>query len=452
MQSVNPATGEPIREYPEHTLQQVDNALVMAVDAFHLWRELPIEQRGTHLGRVATRLREDAALLSKLMVEEMGKPIAQAESEVEKCAWVCEHFAEHAAGYLREEPVKTEARYSAVRYDPLGPVFAIMPWNFPLWQVFRFAAPALMAGNVALLKHAESVSGCALAIERVFSQAGFPHGVFTTLLLHREAVERLLAHPMVAAVTLTGSVRAGRSVASEAGRHLKKCVLELGGSDPFIVLGDADVHQAVEVAVKARIVNSGQSCIAAKRFIVEESVAERFEEALATRMRKLRVGDPFDRATEVGPLARQDLRDELHEQVQDAIDQDARVLCGGEPAAGAGFFYRPTVLAGVRPGMRVFDEETFGPVAAVIRADGADHAIRLANQSSYGLGASLWTRDLDRARRLAARIQAGSVFVNSMVVSDPRLPFGGIKESGFGRELGQHGIREFTNIKTVSIA
>ena len=452
MKSVDPSSGEVVGNWEEHTLQQLDNALVTARDAYHLWREEPIAERAGHLKRVATRLRENRGELALLMTREMGKPVTQAESEVEKCAWACEHFAENAPRYLAEEPVKTEASYSAVRCDPLGPILSIMPWNFPLWQVFRFAAPALMAGNTVLLKHAEGVAGCSLAIERQFAAAGFPPGVFTSLLVSHDAVDRLIAHPVVAAVTLTGSVRAGRAVAASAGRHLKKCVLELGGSDPFIVLADADLNEAVEVAAKARTINSGQSCIAAKRFIVEESIAERFEEAFAERMKKLRVGDPKNRETEIGPLARLDLRDALHAQVMDAVDQGARLLTGGKPLEGAGFFYPPTVLSGVVPGMRAFDEETFGPVAAITRADHADHAVRLANHSPFGLGASIWTRNVDRGRDLARRIHAGSVFVNSMVVSDPRLPFGGIKDSGYGRELGRDGIRELVNIKTVSVA
>jgi succinate-semialdehyde dehydrogenase/glutarate-semialdehyde dehydrogenase len=327
-----------------------------------------------------------------------------------------------------------------------------MPWNFPFWQVFRCAVPALVAGNVVVLKHAENVPGCALAIQDAFLRAGFPTGVFSSLLIGRDAAQRVISHPTIAGVALTGSVRAGREVAARAGHYLKKCVLELGGSDPFIVLADADLSHAVEVAVKARIINNGQSCIAAKRFILEAAIADRFEEAFVLRMKKLHLGDPIETKTEVGPLAREDLLNALHEQVMASVSQGARLLCGGERILRPGFYYPPTVLGQVVPGMPAFDDETFGPVAALIRADDARHAIALANQSDFGLGASLWTRDLDRARALAAHLHAGSVFVNSMVVSDPRLPFGGVKDSGFGRELGRYGAREFVNVKTVSIA
>jgi acyl-CoA reductase-like NAD-dependent aldehyde dehydrogenase len=452
MRSVDPTSGELIREYPDSTLQQVDNALVAARDTFGIWSELGVAERGEHLLRLAEQLRARKAELATLMTLEMGKPITQAEAEVDKCAWVCEHFAREAGRYLDTETVATDASWSGIRYDPLGIIFAIMPWNFPLWQVFRCAVPALAAGNVVVLKHAENVTGCALAIAELFVRAAFPHGVFSSLVLPREAAERIIAHPAVAAIALTGSVRAGREVAALAGRHLKKCVLELGGSDPFIVLADADLGQAVEAAVKSRTQNTGQSCIAAKRFILEAPIADRFEDAFVARIEQLRIGSPMQRETELGPLARLDLLEALHEQVLEGIEQGARLSCGGDRLERAGFFYRPTVLTRVTPGMRVFEEETFGPVAAMVRADSARHAISLANQSRFGLGASLWTRDLDLARELARRLHAGSVFVNSMVASDPRLPFGGVKESGLGRELGAHGIRELTNVKSVSIA
>jgi succinate-semialdehyde dehydrogenase/glutarate-semialdehyde dehydrogenase len=385
------------------------------------------------------------------MTEEMGKPIAAAESEVDKCAWVCDYYAEHAAAFLSPEASATDAARSFVRFDPIGPVLAIMPWNFPFWQHFRFAAPAVMAGNVGVLKHASNVPGCALAIEDLFRRAGFPEGVMTTLLVPSARTAELIARPEIKAVTLTGSEAAGREVAAQAGRHLKKTVLELGGSDPFIVLDDADPIAAAEQAARARTINSGQSCIAAKRFLVEEAVADRFEAEFVRRMEALRVGDPMDRETEVGPLAREDLLTALDDQVSRSVAAGARLATGGRRLDRKGWFYPPTVLLGVRPGMPAFDEETFGPVAAVTRARDAAEAIELANRSRFGLGASIWTGDPARAEDLAREIEAGSVFVNGMVKSDPRLPFGGVKSSGYGRELAAFGIREFVNIKTVWI-
>jgi succinate-semialdehyde dehydrogenase/glutarate-semialdehyde dehydrogenase len=385
------------------------------------------------------------------MTEEMGKTIVSAEAEVVKCAWVCDHYAENGAAWLAPERIKTDASDSFVRFDPLGPVLAVMPWNFPFWQVFRFAAPALMAGNVALLKHASNVPGCALAIEQIFLEAGAPEGVFTTLLTGNKAVEQVLESPIVQAVTLTGSDPAGRAVAAKAGSLLKKTVLELGGSDPFIVLADADPEEAAKEAAKARCINNGQSCIAAKRFIVQEPLADRFEQAMTREMAALKVGDPMDRATDVGPLAREDLLHDLDRQVKETVAKGARLLTGGERLPGRGYYYAPTVLARVEPGMVAFDEETFGPVAAITRAKSVEHAVELANRSKFGLGASLWTKDLDRARELARQIEAGAVFANGMVKSDPRLPFGGIKTSGYGRELSHYGLREFVNVKSVWI-
>jgi succinate-semialdehyde dehydrogenase/glutarate-semialdehyde dehydrogenase len=386
-----------------------------------------------------------------MMTEEMGKPIAAAESEVDKCAWVCDFYAEHAARFLATETVATDAAKSFVRYEPLGAVLAIMPWNFPFWQFFRFAAPALMAGNVAVLKHASNVPGSALAIETAFREAGFPDGVMTTLLVSSERSKRLIGDPVIRAVTLTGSDRAGMEVAAEAGRQLKKTVLELGGSDPFIVLNDADPVEVGRQAARARTINSGQSCIAAKRFIVEEEVADRFEEEFIRAMEGLKSGDPMDRNTELGPMARQDLLDSLDDQVRRTVDAGAQLRTGGHRLPGDGWFYAPTVLTGVEPGMAAFDEETFGPVAAVIRARDTAHAIELANRSNFGLGASVWTGDANRGEHLASEIEAGNVFVNGVVKSDPRLPFGGVKSSGYGRELSEVGIREFVNIKTVWI-
>jgi succinate-semialdehyde dehydrogenase/glutarate-semialdehyde dehydrogenase len=455
MKAINPATGELIREYPEHDETEAAARLERAGQAFSSWRQVPFAERARLMTQAGDLLRERAKDYGRLITEEMGKPLAAAEGEVDKCAWVCDFYAENAERFLLAEPVATDASRSLVRYDPIGPVLAIMPWNFPFWQVFRFAAPALMAGNVGLLKHAGNVPGTALAIEEVFRDAGFPEGVFTTLLVPSSRVSDLICHPAVRAVTLTGSEGAGMAVAAEAGRHLKKTVLELGGSDPFIVLADADPVETAKQAAKARTINSGQSCIAAKRFIVEEPIADRFEEEMVKAMEALKVGDPTDRGTDVGPMAREDLLGDLDDQVRRSVKAGAVLRTGGRRLegiggdGGGGWFYAPTVLSGVRPGMAVFDEETFGPVAAVIRARDTDDAIELANRSRYGLGASVWTSDPARAEALAARIEAGSVFVNGTVKSDPRLPFGGIKCSGYGRELADVGIREFVNIKTV---
>ncbi|MBW3540479.1 MAG: NAD-dependent succinate-semialdehyde dehydrogenase [Planctomycetes bacterium] len=452
MRPVNPATEEPLREYPEHTAEQLEARLTSVDHAFRIWRARGIQDRAPHLARTAGLLRDDREQLARLMTEEMGKPIAQAEAEIDKCAWVCEYYARHAAEFLEPRCVDTDASRSVVRFEPLGPVLAIMPWNFPLWQVFRFAAPAVMAGNVVLLKHADNVPGIALAVENLFRRSGFPEGVLTTLLMSVERVEAVIEDGRVRGVTLTGSVRAGREVASQAGRRLKKTVLELGGSDPFIVLGDADLDTAVETAVKSRTQNSGQSCIAAKRFIAESGIADQFEEAMVAKMRGLKVGDPTQRETDIGPLARKDLLKNLHDQVERSVAAGARRVLGGKRLDRKGWYYPPTVLSAVEPGMAAFDEETFGPVAAIIRAQDAEHAVELANRSTFGLGASLWTRDMQRAAALVPRLEAGAVFVNEMVKSDPRLPFGGIKDSGWGRELGEEGLREFTNRKTVWVA
>jgi succinate-semialdehyde dehydrogenase/glutarate-semialdehyde dehydrogenase len=448
---VNPASGEPIRDYPEHDPAAVERLLGEALAAAEAWRSLPVAGRALALRRLAATLRARREACARLMTLEMGKPIAAAEAEVEKCAWVCEHYAEHGPRLLEPEPVATDAALSFVRYDPLGIVLAVMPWNFPFWQLFRCAAPALLAGNAVVLKHASNVPGSALAIAEVFAAAGVPHGVFTVLLVGAAAVPGLIAHPAIEAVSLTGSESAGVAVAEAAGRAIKKTVLELGGSDPFVVLADAEPERAAAHAVTARTVNNGQSCIAAKRFIVEQAVAERFEAALIAGMKALRMGDPMDRAVAIGPLARADLRRELHDQVVRSVRAGATLALGGEIPPGAGFFYPPTVLTGVTPGMAAFDEETFGPLAAVTRARDAAEAIRLANRSRFGLGASLWTSDRARGESLAAAIEAGAVFVNGVVKSDPRLPFGGIKRSGYGRELAWHGLREFVNVKAVWI-
>jgi len=383
----------------------------------------------------------------------MGKPVRQGRAEVEKCATVCGYYAERAEGFLETETVATEARRSFVAYRPLGVVLAVMPWNFPFWQVFRFAAPALMAGNAGVLKHASNVCGCALAIEDVFAAAGFPRGVFRTLLIGSGAVGSVISHPAIKAVTLTGSAAAGRAVARAAAEHLKKTVLELGGSDPYVVLDDADVELAASVCAESRLINAGQSCIAAKRFVVVESRVRDFLGLLVERMRRSSVGDPLDEATDVGPLARLDVRDEVHRQVMQSVERGAKCILGGRIPAGTGAFYPPTVLVDVAKGMSARDDELFGPVAAVISARDEEEAIRVANDTSFGLGAAVFTRDLERGERIAERrIDAGSCFVNAFVKSDPRLPFGGVKESGYGRELSYFGIREFVNVKTVYVA
>ena len=449
--SVNPVTGKPIRTYQEMTTEVAAAAIVQAHSAWQEWRSTPFRQRAPLVKKAAAVLRQRKGDLSTLMADEMGKPLAQGVAEVEKCAWVCEYYADFAESHLAPDVVKTENAKSYVAFEPLGVVLAIMPWNFPLWQVFRFAAPALMAGNAGLLKHASNVPGCALAIEQMFTDAGVPSGLFRTLLISSRDVKAVIEHPLVRAVTLTGSTPAGKAVASQAGGVLKKTVLELGGSDPYIVLEDADLESAATTCVNSRLINAGQSCIAAKRFIVVQPILDAFTKRFVEVMKSKRMGDPMAEGTDVGPQARHDLRDALHHQVVASIEGGATLLLGGEIPESDGAYYPPTVLTNVKPGMPAYEEELFGPVASIIAARDEDDAIRIANDSVFGLGGAVFTKDQARGERVARRMEAGSTFVNSLVASDPRLPFGGIKESGYGRELGPYGIREFVNIKTIVV-
>jgi succinate-semialdehyde dehydrogenase/glutarate-semialdehyde dehydrogenase len=452
IEAINPATGDPIKTYPETSPDQVNTLIEQAAKAFQDWRRTGFNERASLMRNAARILRDNHNQYAALMAMEMGKPVTEGRGEVEKCAWVCEYYAEQAEIFLKDEPIKTDASRSFVTFQPLGVVLAIMPWNFPFWQLFRFAAPGLMAGNVGLLKHASNVPGCALIMENIFREAGFPEGVFTTLLIGSSRVAEVIEHPLVRAVTLTGSVPAGQAVAARAGSVIKKTVLELGGSDPYIILEDADLETSVATCVTSRLINSGQSCIAAKRFIVVEPLRKQFEELFVELMRSKKMGDPLEEDTVVGPQARHDLRDELHQQVQTSMAQGARCLLGGEIPDGPGAYYPPTVLTEVQPGMPAYHEELFGPVAAIIRVKDERDAIRVANDSTFGLGAAVFTSDLERGERIAAtELDAGCCFVNTFVKSDPRLPFGGIKESGYGRELSAAGIREFVNIKTVYI-
>lgn len=451
--SINPANGEKIRDYEERTPEQVTAAIAAAHEAFSSWRRVDFDDRAKLMRSAAGSLRDNATDYATLMANEMGKPVTQGRAEIEKCAWVCEYYADNAAEFLEPELVETDATRSLVSFQPLGVVLAVMPWNFPFWQVFRFAAPALMAGNVGVLKHASNVPGCALAIEEVFESAGFPPNVFRTLLIGSKQVEAVIENPHVKAVTLTGSTPAGKAVACKAGEVLKKTVLELGGSDPYLVLADADLEAAVATCVASRLINSGQSCINAKRFVVIDTLRERFEQLYVDKMRAATMGDPLSDDTEVGPQARTDLRDELHEQVKKSIEKGAKCLLGGEVPDGAGAYYPPTVLTDVGKGMPAYDEELFGPVAAIIPVASDREAIEIANDSVFGLGAAVFTSDVAKGEDIATReLEAGACFVNAFVKSDPRLPFGGIKESGYGRELSHHGIKEFVNIKTVYVA
>lgn len=446
LHTINPATGEELEHHPAASAEAMEVQLAeLGLEALS-WRRRVLAARSDVLRTVATRLETEREALARLMALEMGKPVGQGRAEVDKCVWTCRFFADHAAGFLAPVNVPTGASKSYLTFEPLGVVLCVMPWNFPLWQVFRAAVPALMAGNGVVLKHASNVSGCALAIAKLMKGAPL-----RTLLVGSEAVAGLVAHPAVSAVSLTGSTPAGRAVASAAGAALKKCVLELGGSDAYVVLEDAELGLAVETCVASRLINSGQSCIAAKRFIVVDSVREAFTRAFVEQMQHQKLGDPLDDGTEVGPLARRDLRDGLHDQVERSVAAGARVLLGGVVPEGPGAFYPPTVLTDVRPGMAAFDEELFGPVAAIVSARDEDEAVALANRSVFGLGGAVFTADAARGERVAARLEAGCVCVNDLVKSDPRLPFGGIKASGYGRELGELGIREFVNVKSVIV-
>ncbi len=450
--SVNPATGETVRTFEELTDQQLEAKLARAAQAFSGWRSTPFSQRARAMARAGQLLAAEQDRWGRVMVEEMGKPLAAARAEVEKCAWVCRYYAEHGERFLADVPIDTGKSRSFVRHLPLGPVLAVMPWNFPFWQVFRFIGPGLMAGNVGLLKHASNVPQCALGIEDVLGRAGFPEGVFQTLLIGSGKVRRVLEDPRVAAATLTGSEPAGASVASICGRQIKKTVLELGGSDPFIVMPSADLEAAAKTAVTARNINNGQSCIAAKRFIVHQAIYEEFERRFVHHLGRLQVGDPLREDTDIGPLATADIRDGVEEQVADALAHGARLLAGGKRVGDRGYFYAPTALASVTPQARAYREEVFGPVAVLHRVRDLDQAIALANDSPFGLGSSAWTADPQEQERLINGLEAGMTFINAMVASDPRLPFGGVKRSGYGRELGPDGILEFVNRKSVSIA
>jgi succinate-semialdehyde dehydrogenase/glutarate-semialdehyde dehydrogenase len=452
IETVNPTTGKIIQSYPEMSGEEVVQVIEKTHHAFDQWKSTSFSDRSKCMKNTAEILRNKNQELAHMMVKEMGKPIKQAEAEIEKCSWVCEYYADHAQRFLAEEFIEIEGAKSYVKFQPLGTVLAIMPWNFPFWQVFRFLAPGLMAGNAVILKHASNVTGCALAIEKTIEQAGFPEDLFHILMISPQKVAEVIENPRIKAVTLTGSTLAGRAVASKAGECLKKTVLELGGSDPYIILPDADLEEAAKICVASRMINGGQSCIAAKRFIVLEAIKNKFEELIIQYMRAYLMGDPMDPITTLGPLAKFDLRDQLHTQVEKSLAQGAQLLFGGYIPDRAGAFYPPTILTDVRKGMPAYEEELFGPVISVISVSKEKEAIEAANQSSFGLGAAVFTKNIKWGEEIAAnQLEAGSCFVNAFVKSDPRLPFGGIKESGYGRELSSFGIQEFVNIKTVYI-
>lgn len=452
MYAINPATEERLREYTNHTDEQVDNAIINAQKAFTKWKEMSYSNRSVLMKKAAKVLRDEQNEFARVMTDEMGKPLKDSKAEIEKCAWVCDYYAENTEEFLKNELIETDASKSYVSFQPIGIVLAIMPWNYPFWQIFRFAAPGLMAGNAAIMKHAPNVPGCAEAIASVFVKAGFPEGLFTNLFMTNEQVSEVIKNEHVKAITLTGSTRAGKAVAEQAGAVLKKCVLELGGSDPYIILDDADLDLAIKTTVASRLKNNGQSCISAKRFIVTESNKDQFEVKLVKEMKSYKYGDPLDDSTDLGPLVGKKYRDQLHDQVNRSIDAGADCILGGEIPDIKGYYYPPTILTNVKKGMPAYEEELFGPVASVIVVKNEDEALSVANDTSYGLGGAIFSKDVDRAEKLASsKLDAGSCFVNAMVQSDPRLPFGGINESGFGRELSQYGIKEFVNIKTVYI-
>ncbi len=451
--TVNPATGESIGEYAEMSPPEIEDLLARSERAFRAWKRVGLDERTERLLALADGLRRGEGYFAGLMTLEVGKPIAEARSEIRKCASVCEYYAEHAAAFLADEAIESDASRSYVTYRPLGVILAIMPWNFPFWQVVRFAAPTLTAGNAGLLKHSPNVTGCALALERLFREAGYPDDLFRALVVDVPAVDAVIRDDRIKAVTLTGSTRAGRAVAAAAGSVVKKTVLELGGSDPSVILADADLDAAARACVTSRLINAGQSCIAAKRLIVVDAVLDAFQDRVVRHMAATVVGDPTQHTTTLGPMARADLRENLHRQVSESVACGARPLLGGDLPDGLGYFYPATVLADVRPGMPAYDEELFGPVASILPVADEDEALRVANDTAYGLGASIYTADVERGRHIAAeRLDAGACFVNDFVRSDPRLPFGGIKGSGYGRELSLMGIREFVNVKTVWVA
>ncbi len=452
IKSVNPFNNKIIKTYNEMSNEKVDSIILSSQKAFDSWKRIPIKERSLLIKNAGAVLRENIKDYSEIMTLEMGKPISQSKAEVEKCAWVCDYYYENAERFLQDELVQTDASKSFVSYQPLGVILAIMPWNFPFWQVIRFAAPTLMAGNTGLLKHASNVTGSALALEEVFVKAGFPDDVFRPLIISSMNTKRVIENPFVQAVSLTGSVPAGRAVASAAGNVLKKCVLELGGSDPYVILDDADLESAADACVTSRLINGGQSCIAAKRFIIVESVFDEFEKLYVEKMSRKKMGDPFNESNDVGPQASIPLRNELHDQVMRSVKTGAKLLLGGIIPEGENAFYPPTILTNVKPGMPAFDEELFGPVAALVKAHDEKDAIQLANQTVFGLGAAVFTKDIKRGELIAKEeLIAGNCFVNQFVRSDPRLPFGGVKESGYGRELSPFGIKEFVNIKSVYI-
>jgi len=450
MKSINPASGELIEEYDQMKDDALNAIASDAATAQEKWRRNSFYERSLLLQRAAELLEENKEKYAKLMAREMGKPLAQGKSEIEKCVWVCNYYADNTKDFLEEEVIKSDAGKSYVTFNPLGTVLAIMPWNFPFWQLFRFGAPALMAGNAVILKHAPNVTGCALAIEDLMHEAGIPDDLFRTVTADVNQTQDLIKNPDVAAVTLTGSTRAGKAVASTAGSVLKKTVLELGGSDPYLILDDADVEKAAETCVTSRLINSGQSCVAAKRLIAVEDIYDEFLEVVFHKMNEKKIGDPFNSATDIGPMAREDLRDNLHAQVQKSVAEGAECILGGSVPNREGFYYPPTILTEISKGMPAYEEELFGPVASVIKVKDTREAIKVANDSNYGLGAAVFSEDLQRAEEIAAyELEAGCCFVNEFVKSDPRLPFGGIKESGYGRELSHFGIKEFVNVKTV---